>query len=338
VHNGRVYQADMRNYFKKAALFLSAFLVFIAISCEAPRENPVDPKNPDNNLSSINGVVKTKGFPFIPIENVYVFWENDNILVRTDENGKYEIPNAVRRNGWLMFQGEGYSNDSTFINWQENNSFSGEIFLNSIPNLDSLEFYSVVVNRFQFNQRYSLGVRARVSDFEGVNDIVTVAIDNEEINLYKILTYDPAEDYYIGELTLRDLNISSLNEIIGKDFRILVIDIDDNDFIVGITNIKRIINEEVELISPINNESVSEPFKLNWTRFLPGYKFTYRVEIYTNETSPILVYSQAEIAQDSISHSVNSHFDGSNYFWVIWAIDEFKNQSRSKPGSFIIEN
>ncbi len=327
----------MRIYFRKIILFLASSLFIIAVSCDAPRENPVDPDNPDNKLSRINGIVKTKGFPFNPIENVSVFWENDNILVQTDEDGEYEIRNVIRNNGWLKFRAEGYSDDSTFIDWEEGNVFSGEIFLNSEPKLDSLEFFSVVVNRFQFNQRYSLGVRARVSDFEGVNDIDTVAIDNEEINLYKVLTYDPAEDYYIAELTLRDMNISSLNEIIGKDFRILVTDLDENVFIVGITNIKRIINEEVELISPINNESVSEPIRLNWTRFLPGYNFTYRVEIFTNETPPILLYTEENISRDSISHRVNFDFEGTNYFWVIWAIDDFKNQSRSKPGSFIIQ-
>ncbi len=328
----------MRKIYQKILLILIVSSILVTISCDAPRENPVDPNNPDNKLSSISGIVKAKGYPFNPIKNVDVFWENDNILVQTDQNGDYSIPRAVRNNGWLKFHSKGYSDDSTFIDWKQDDIVSNEIFLNSIPTLDSLEFFSVVENRFQFNQKYYVKVRARVSDNEGVNDIVNVAIENNELNLLKVLDYDPAQNYYIGELSLSDLNIISLNEIIGKDFRILVNDLDSNTFVIGITNIKRVINEEIELIAPINNEQVNTPFKLNWIRFIPGFNFTYRVEIFTNETPPGMVYSKENIEQDSISLTVSSQFGEGNFFWVIWAIDEFNNQSRSKPGSFIIGN
>ncbi|MBU0473951.1 MAG: carboxypeptidase-like regulatory domain-containing protein [Bacteroidetes bacterium] len=320
-------------------LFFTVILLFItSISCDAPRENPVDPNNTENRLSSISGVVKSHGYPFTPISNADVFWKNNNILIQTDEDGKYSIPNVIKKNGWLTFECVGYSADSVFINWKENGAVANEIFLNSKPQLDSLEFFSVVENRFQFNQKYSIRIRARVTDYEGVNDIVNVLIENEELALLKVLTYDHTQDFYEGTLTLNELKITSLNEIIGKNFKVLVKDLEDKVFTVGITNIKRIINEEVELILPINNGTVTKPFKLSWKRFTPGYSFKYKVEIFTNETSPSLVYSKYDIAKDSISLLVNSEFEGSNYFWVIWAIDEFENQSRSKPGSFIIGN
>ena len=313
-------------------------LLIVAISCDAPRENPVDPNNTEKRLSSISGVVKSQGYPFAPISNADVFWKNENILVQTNEDGKYSIPNVIKKNGWLAFERTGYSNDSVFIDWKNDGTMANEIFLNSNPILDSLEFFSVVENRFQFNQKYLIRVRARVTDYEGVNDIVNVLIENEELSLLKVLTYDHTQDFYEGTLTLNDLKITSLNEIIGKNFKLLVKDLEDKVFTVGITNIKRVINEEVELISPINNGTVTKPFKLSWKRYTPGYSFKYKVEIFTNETSPSLVYSKCDIAKDSISHLVNSEFEGSNFFWVIWAIDEFENQSRSKPGSFIIGN
>jgi hypothetical protein len=330
--------ADMK---KKNLIFFTTLILLLfifSISCDAPRDNPVDPNNTNNLLSTISGLVKTLGYPYSPIHNVNVSWENENVLVQTDENGKYYIPNLIQKNGWLKFDYAGYSNDSLFINWNDNNLIASEIFLNSIPKLDSLEFFSTVENRFQFNQKYSIKVRARVSDFEGVNDIVSVSIENEELSLLKILTYNHIQDFYEGTFTLSDLKIASLNEIIGKDFKILVSDLEENIFSIGVTNIKRIINEDIVLISPINNETVNEQLKLIWTRFTPGYNFKYRVEVFTNETPPIMVYSKQDIAKDEISHIVGYQFDGTNYFWVIWAIDEFNNQSRSKPGSFIIGN
>lgn len=325
---------------KNLIFFINVILLsFIFInSCDAPRDNPVDPNNSNNLLSSISGSVKTKGFPFSPIQGVNVSWKNDNILVQTNEYGIFKLPKLLQKNGWLKFDCDGYSSDSLFINWNENNRVNSEIFLNSIPKLDTLEFFSIVENRFQFNQKYSIKVRARVSDFEGVNDIVSVSIQNEELSLLKILTYDHIQNFYEATFTLSDLKIASLNEIIGKDFKILVNDLGDKIFVVGIANIKRIINEEIELISPINNEAISEQLKLNWIRFTPGYNFEYRVEIFTNETPPSMVYSKQNIGKEEISLTVDHQFEGSNYFWVIWAIDEFNNQSRSKPGSFIIGN
>lgn len=324
---------------KKLNIFFAViiFLLF-TFACNAPRENPVDPNNSDYKLSSINGVVKAHGYPFKPIKNVDVLWENDNMIVATNNNGEYEFLNVYRNNGWVKFKCEGYIEDSTFIDWKETTAVINEIFLNSKPKLDSLEFFSVVKNRWEHNQIYNVQVRARVSDYEGVNDIVNVIIENKELNIHKILSYNHIENFYEGTLFLTDLNIKSLNEIIGKDFNILVEDLEEKIFNVGITNIKRVINEEIELISPKNSELVTNQLRLKWTRFTPGYSFTYKVEIKTNEASPILVYSEENIAQDSISLSIDSNFEGSNFHWVIWAIDEFKNQARSKPGTFTIEN
>lgn len=325
---------------KKFSNLLALIIVIssIAISCNAPRENPVDPNNSDNKLSSINGVIKTQGYPFAPIKNVNVFWKNDNILVKTDENGKYNMPSVIRNNGWLKFECEEYSSDSTFIIWDGNNKISNEIFLNSIPKLDSLEFFSVVENRYQSSKKSLIRVRARVSDYEGANDIVSVFIKNKELNFSKTLTFDHTQDFYEGTLTLSELKINSLNEIIGLDFIILVNDLEARVFDVGVANIKRIINEEIELIAPLNNELVTELIKLNWFRYTPGYNFTYKIEIRTNETAPILVYSKSNISADTITHTITSEFEDGNYFWVIWAIDEFNNHGSSKPGSFIIGN
>ena len=329
----------MRKFYLKIFSIAIVCSVIVTISCDAPRENPVDPNNDDNKLSKINGVVKAQGYPFVPIKSVNVYWENDNILVLTDENGKYSISSVIRNNGWLKFQSNLYSKDSIFIDWNKSSEIFNETFLNTKPQLDSLEFFSVVKNSWNSATiKHYLKIKARISDYEGVNDIVNVYIENIELNLLTKLSYDYTNNFYEGTLSLSDLGINSLDEIIGKYFRILVNDLDSNTFAIGNTNIKRVINEEIELISPISNEEVNTSFKLNWIRFILGFNFTYRVEIYTNETLQSLVYSKGNIEKDSISLSVNSHVGEGNFFWIIWAIDEFNNQGSSKQGSFIISN
>ena len=316
-------------------VILSAFLLLLG--CDAPRENPVDPNNPDNQFAELNGTVKTKGFPFVPINSVNVFWENENALVQTSSDGSFSISDVKKIDGWLFFNGTGYSRDSVFIQWNNRKIINSEVFLNSIPIVDSLEFFSIVENRFQVNQIYRIVVRAQISDFEGVNDIDSVFLENESLNIRSRLLFNSLTGFYERTMGLADLRIADLNELIGKNFDLIVEDLEGRNFITANTFIKRVINEEIELFSPIQNAVVSVPFNLRWRRFTPGYNFIYEIEISTNEIQPQLVFRVENIPSDSISYLINTNFAGKDFFWTIWAVDEFKNRSRSKPGSFQIQ-
>jgi hypothetical protein len=318
-------------------LFILLSLLLL-LGCDAPRENPVDPNNPDNKFASLSGTVKTEGFPFVPIKEINVFWENENILVQTSSSGSYSISDIKKIDGWLYFNGNGYSSDSIFIQWNDRKKINNEIFLNSNPVLDSLEFYSIVENRFQVNQIYRVVVRAKISDFEGVNDIDSVFLQNESLNINTQLLFNSLTGFYERTLGLIDLNVSALEEVIGKDFLLVVDDLEGRSFNVASTIIKRVINSEIELISPINNAAVTFPFSLRWRRFTPGFNFNYQIEISTNEIQPELVFRAENISPDSIAFLITNEFAGQDFFWAIWAIDEFKNRSRSKPGSFQIQN
>ena len=326
----------MKTFLSKI-LFISLSIIFLILGCDAPRENPVDPNNPDNQFAELSGVVKTEGFPFIPIENVNVFWENENVIVQTSASGIYNISDIKKIDGWLYFNSEGYSGDSVFIEWNERKKISNEIFLNSNPVLDSLEFYSIVENRFQVNQIYRIVVRARITDFEGVNDIDSVFLQNEELGVKSVLLFNSLTGFYERTLSPIELQVTDLNELIGKDFNVIVTDLDQRNFTIANTFIKRVINEEIELISPINNTVVSVPFNLRWKRFTPGYSFNYEIEIRTNDAERDLVFKAENVSSDSISYPITNVFIGQDFFWTIWAVDEFKNRSRSKPGSFELQ-
>jgi len=326
----------MKTYSSKI-LFIFISIVFLISGCDAPRENPVDPNNPDNKFAELSGTVKTKGFPFIPIQNVNVFWENENVIVQTSAGGNYNIPDIKKDDGWLYFNSAGYSGDSVFIEWNERKKISSEIFLNSNPVLDSLEFYSIVENRFQVNQIYRIVVRARITDFEGVNDIDSVFLQNEELGVKSVLLFNSLTGFYERTLSPIDLQVTDLNELIGKDFSLVVNDLDRRTFTIANTFIKRVINEEIELISPINNAVVSIPFNLRWKRFTPGFNFNYEIEIRTNDAERDLVFKAANVSSDSISYPITTQFIGQDFFWTIWAVDEFNNRSRSKPGSFELQ-
>ena len=75
---------------------------------------------------------------------------------------------------------------------------------------------------------------------------------------------------------------------------------------------------------------------LEWRRFTPGFDFTYLLQIYTDELDEVLVW-QTETDSEKIEFLSDANLSPGDYFWVIWAIDEFENRTRSKQASFIIK-
>ncbi|MFZ1292486.1 MAG: carboxypeptidase-like regulatory domain-containing protein [Melioribacteraceae bacterium] len=319
---------------KYSLIYISILLIFIA-NCNAPHNNPLDPENSENKISVIDGYIKTVKIPQIPIEDVSIFWVNEGIITNSNESGYFKIENLERNDGWLVVEKIGYSTDSIFVSFNQQKKVSQNIFLNAIPVIEDLKFYSITINRFPSGQKYNLEVKAKINDEE--NDVDSVFIENEELDISKQLLYNASTKIYENSITLEDLKITSIDIVIGKEFFINVLDANSKKFEIGKTNIKRIIKEEITAISPIGKDTVDSPNPLlAWNRFKPGFDFKYLVEIYTDEISPILVW-QSEVYSADIQFQTNANLLTGEYFWVIWAIDEFENRTRSKPSSFIIK-
>jgi hypothetical protein len=323
---------------KRLLIKISIIILMLFLqSCDAPRTNPVDPKNPDNTIIKLEGVVKTVGFPNIPIEGVTVYWKPDKLFTNTGADGRFSFANVNRNDGWLYFENENFNRDSSYISWGTQRKIDHEKFLNAVPQLDSLEFYSIVENRFQTTQKYQVVIRARVTDYDGVNDIDTVFIENPAFDLLRKLNFNVVSGFYERTLSPLDFGLTSIDPLIGKDFNIKVKDLAGRIFSIGQANIKRVINEEVQTEYPKNNQSVGIPFDLRWKRFLPGFDFHHKLQIYTDEINPELVWEVDNVSADEFSYEVIASLQGRSFFWVIWAIDEFNNRSRSKPATFIVE-
>ena len=317
----------------KYYILFSLFILFI--SCDAPRNNPLDPENPDNKIATIDGFIKTVTVPQTPIENVQVICINEGLVTKTNSDGYFSFSNIDRKDGWIIVEKENYSTDSLFITFGNQKKISKNFFLNSIPKINDLQFFSITINKFPNNQKYSLEVRANITDDE--NDIDSIFIQLLELNTNKELLYNASSKYYENSISLEDLNITSIDIIIGKEFTINVFDSDAKKFIVGESNIKRIIKEEIFTTAPTARDTVftNSPL-LKWNRFKPGFEYRYLLEIYTDEVPANLVWEK-EINSTEIEYLTDINLSTGDYFWVIWAIDEFENRTRSKPSSFIVK-
>jgi hypothetical protein len=313
-------------------------LILLLDSCNAPHDNSLDPENPDNGLYTIEGTTVTAGAISNPINNVQVYWSVDKIFVQTDNNGYFKIGCKELKDGWLYFNRSGYSSDSVMIKWGVQKKITLQERLNDIPAIDSILIYSSIINKYSSPQ-YQLNFEITITDQDDNIDSVFVQCPVLQIN--KSLQKNSLK-YFAESFSDIELNLTSFAEIIGKDFDIYAKTSLGKTYFVGSSNVKRIITDEIETISPKNEDTLSTNYPvLSWKRFLEGFNFNYKLEIYTDEPEPKLLWEKDNVSADEIiitvDQSITTTPDNNKFFWVIWCIDEYGNRSRSKPAGFVIQ-
>jgi hypothetical protein len=284
------------------------------------------------NVGQITGSVKTFSLPRTGINNVRVYWKNQNLLVYTDTDGNYLLNNVNYQNGWLYFEKDGYRSDSIFVQFgNQNVTILNDIFLNSIPRLENINISTTVIHRYT-ETRYRLFVQAKIIDLEGDVNLVRVRCDALGFN--QQLVYNPSTGFYENNFDFGQTNISAG---LGKDFIVTARDNNNYTYTIGTARLTRVIDKEVVPKEPINSSVVGSSPTMVWERFSPGYNFNYRVEIYTATIPSELFWSKSNISSDDVRLVPDVTLPAGDYYWVIWCVDEFNNQSRSKEASFIVK-
>jgi len=304
-------------------------------SCDAPRENPLDPNSPDNQLGTIDGNVQTFSLPYTPIKNVEVFWNPGDRLVYSDTSGNFTIPNIKTENGSLIFRKAGFHTDTVQIDWAGTRKVNKQVNLNQIPLLDSLFIYTEVINTISpISKMNSLVIQTKIIDVD--NDIDTVFVLNDQQGLIKAMDFNVASKYFQAVLTPEELNISDIEQSVGLEFDFRIRDVLGDIYFLQGGKVTRIIKDQVTGLQPANDQVVtSMPFNLTWNSFIAGYPFHYMVEIYTDDGS-LLVKRGRDISAQTTTFAVDS-IDSGSYYWVIWVIDDFNNKDRSLPASFSVQ-
>ncbi len=313
-----------RSLYKVKIVTAIYFLFIINLSCNAPRQNPFDPLNPDYEYGIIEGTVQTSSVPRTGVEDVNVLWQPENIITKTDASGKYRFSNIHTEDGELIFYKEGFKSDTLIINWGTAKREFTQLYLNRIPVLDSSLFYSSVINQYQ---RYELFIKAWITDLDGYVD--SVFVYNSALNLKK-----PLDNNYEATITQDELNATDLEQAVGLNLFIIAKDKNDNEYTIGSRRITRVIKDEITGLAPANDVTITQqPINFQWNKYDSGYSFTYTLEIYTTE----LVYKKENIPSDSTSHYMTQNLPQGTYYWAIWIIDQFQNRSRSKQVTIHIQ-
>ncbi len=319
-------------------LRMLAFLVMINfISCNAPRNNPLDPGNPNYPYVSISGKVLTFSLPYTGIPGVTVYWSNANKIVSTDTAGNFYINNILPVNGKIIFTKSGYRADTINVIWKNSKTLNYNVNLNKIPQLDSISIYTVVINQFTPpGQSYQLVINCKITNKD--NDIDSVYVENSQLNLKKALDFNVINKDYGTTLTNQDLNVTDIEQTIGLNFNIIVKDVFNRIYNIGSDKVSRVIKNGAIIQYPANDTTVSSQPFLSWQRYLSGFPFRYMIEIYTNDiANSQLVLKQDSISSNSITYKPNQSLNAGNYYWVIWVIDQFQNRCRSLPATFKVQ-
>jgi len=319
-------------YITRLTILTAFFVITILLSCDAPRKNPLDPNNPDRVLLTISGLVQTISIPYLPVPNARISWQNGQITSISNEEGTFHLETVQKHDDWLFIEKSGFFHDSVFISWANGNDIKINIFLNSLPVPQELIVYASVLNRYPDLQNEQLFVEAWISDQD--DDVDSVFVGNTYNNFFDQLLYNPSTQKYERSFSVTDLNIIQLEEILGYPFDFVVADKFDHNLIIGQMNLVRIIREEIFFNSPSGNDTSSARPTFVWHEFTPGFQHTYLLQIYTADITPQLVWQKDGILQDITEYTIDQDLSPGEYFWVIWAIDEFYNRVRSKPASF----
>lgn len=307
-------------------------LIFIS-SCETPRHNPLDPDSPNYKLKTISGNVLTYRIPHVPISDVNLFWKPEGRIQISDTVGYFEFDQLQTSEGWLILEKAGFLKDSVYVSGKQNQDL--EVYLNELPQLDSLVFYSSIENRRPDRQIISLIVKAKINDMD--NDIDSVFVVCSPLNVDMHLIFNIEKEQFERILTMEDLHISTPEAVTGHEFMIIVKDNFGNLLELNRSVVKRIIKEEIDPIEPVGSELAPPQPTLSWEPFTPGFPFRFMVEIYIDEISPILVWQKDNIQPATLTADVDIILPANDYFWIIWCIDEFENRSASKPEKFYVE-
>jgi len=326
-------------YINHTKKFLIVFGILLFAACDAPRNNPLDVHNSGRKLGTLTGRVQSLSLPRQPLEGVQVYSRQDNLMLQTDVQGYFTFSSIIPRSNWISFYHDGYHNDSLFIDWEGDKNQSKEMYLNACPVLDSLIFYSSITNRYPDIQILELYIQAGIADAD--NDIDSVFFSSSELDFSTLLTFDTIEKFYEKKrITMAQLGVSAAEELIGHSFDIKVKDHFDHLVNIERVQIKRIIRDKVELVSPVSYDKVSQSPTLRWRPVTPGYSFTYTVDIRQGEADPQLIWQKGGLPAGSFSVDVDMALPKdplNTYIWAVWIVDSFGNRARSAFTHFEVE-
>ncbi len=323
---------------KILTLPILSLLIFL-ISCEAPRENPFDPKSSNYfdqkpNLITSKVTVKHLYPPFKPIPDIEVIEPNLQFFGITDSKGVIQFEHLPVDSLQFFVFGEPYFADT--VRFANHPLHEYEIFLNARPQLNSVQMKSYYNNVYPGFNLTSLSFQANITDLDGQFDIKQVVLTTNEFDFDTLLNRDVnKDDLFFLEFNLLDISTELTPEQAPElNFNLIVKNNNDDQITAGPFSVKRVIVTELQQVSPKVSDVTKDSVVFRWED--PDLPFDYVFNIvllkfpFTNET----IYSG--IPKGETSFTVRNLSPG-QYNWKLQVEDKLGNICQSNYINFYHE-
>ncbi len=317
-----------RRRFFIAGLILALSLLIVA--CDAPRQNPFDPKASnytDNPQQLVTSSVYVKHLypPFAPIANVNLIIENLHLFLTTDAQGLVTFEHQPVDSLIILSDAEGYFNHRFTIKTIPTNQYT--IYLNAKPEVKDVHFYSTYTNLEQSNSTTNLSFDVTVLDADGPLD-VTVFLKNDQYNFSKELSQDPNnKTYFSTDISVADeLNNLSTAQLPELNFYLVVKNLNQDSISVGTYSIRRVIDKQLQLLSPSAGQTVQDSVVFKWINPELSYDYEFTIQLLKYPTFEKIFYRGIGKDQD---HLVVKDLTEGQYSWSLQVQDKLGNICQS---------
>jgi hypothetical protein len=310
-----------------------ALLVLLAVLCDAPHDNPLDPQNG----GAILGRVLTRRAT--PIAGATVSAVPSGRSCATDSSGSFELLGLPVNDVQLCFRAEGYVPESAIVELARERIDTTTRYLNGLPTVTSCRVSSHVFGQsWPPEPLYFFRLSAAVADLDGETDVESVWAEIPAVGLAQRLAFDPDSLHYDATVWLRSLPVPSPETLVGQD---VVFRVEDREGALGHgpdCSVNRIIYDLPEPAFPAGGvDTVASDTSFFWHKFDRGFRVGYRCEVVRivggGPAGVVLSVTTPGPADTSFSVS-RSVLPAGDCYWTVEAVDAFGNSSRSAEERF----
>lgn len=305
----------------------------LSSGCDAERDNPWDPNSPYG--ARITGWVRTKTGE--PAEDVKVEVKTDVPQTKycfSNDSGYYEIGGIPVGYCKVVASGESYAVDSVWVQTRLGREDTVNFFLDILPEFLWCE---VTSEHFPGVNNFGAFFEAEIYDGDGPADIESVSLFIQGLETTFTLEYE--EGVYRKMVYNRFLPDSSIELLIGKDCWFVVRDRAGCEMMSSPVRVSRIIYPTPEDVSPGPGDVVEahQDLEIIWRQVVVPYPHTYAVGVTSDPYGVPLVYVAYKQGLPASDTSFSVNLSPGEYFWTVWAVDEFGNRSQSRTVKFKVQ-
>lgn len=210
--------------------------------------------------------------------------------------------------------------------------------LDARPVVTAQAVRTVRIARWNFEPAFRLEVEATATDPDRDTDLDGAALVVEALGLRLPLT-ETAPGRFAATIEASALPGGRVQSLLGQTLRIEAVDIGGNVGTGAPLALVRAIEQEPQTLRPALSEILKvNPPTLEWRDASLPFEFTYSVEVSVLDPAsiPTRVALVEGVAPTRLTQALAAPLPPGTYVWTVWVVDAAGNRSQSKPAAFVV--